>query len=61
MWAQLSNLRWGRVLAAAALVYVVTFLIIFCAIFIYAFALGFQARGAPDPAQIRQFANQAGP
>ena len=61
MMTQLSNLRWRRILLAASLVYLISFLIVFCVILAYAFMLGFRARGAPDPAQIQQFANQAGP
>jgi hypothetical protein len=61
MTSRLSGLHWVRILVAALLVLVVSFLIVFCVIFTYGFALAFQARGAPDQAQIQEFANQIAP
>jgi hypothetical protein len=61
MTLRLSAVKWLRVLATAVLIYVVSFLLIFVVILGYATFLGFQARGAPDPALITAFANQAAP
>ena len=61
MMTQLAHIRWGRLMLAALAVYGVSLIIIFGVIFVYAFALGFQARGAPDLDQIQSFANQVGP
>jgi hypothetical protein len=61
MAAQLSKVRWGHILAVTAGVYLASFVMVFAVIFGYAFVLGFQARGMPDPAQIQSFANQIAP
>jgi hypothetical protein len=43
------------------MVSLLSFIVIFCVVFVYAFGLAFQARGAPDSAQIQQFAVQVAP
>jgi hypothetical protein len=58
---QLATIRWVRVIVTAVLVSIVSFVLLFGLVTAYAAILGFQARGAPDPAQITQFANQVGP
>jgi len=61
MASRLSKIHWGRILAALLLIYLLSLLTVFCVIFAYAFGLGFQARGAPDPEQIQLFANRVAP
>lgn len=58
---QLSSIRWVRVIVTAVLVCILIFALLFVVVTVYATLLGFQARGAPDPVQISQFANQVGP
>jgi hypothetical protein len=52
----LSKIRWGRVLGAAFAVIALSFLILIVVVTIYALALAFQARGAPDQTAINHFA-----
>jgi len=61
MTAQLSQIKWGRVLLTTAGVYILSFLMIFLIVTAYATYLAFQARGAPDQAMITAFANQYAP
>ena len=58
---QLSSIRWVRVIVTAVLVCILIFALLFVVVTVYATLLGFQARAAPDPVQISQFANQVGP
>ena len=58
MGTQFSNVRWGRVLLAGALVFIANFMSVFLVVSVYAVILGFEARGAPDQALIDQFASQ---
>ncbi|MBI4671719.1 MAG: hypothetical protein HY741_08645 [Chloroflexi bacterium] len=58
---QLSNVRWLRVVLTAVLVVVLNYVLVTLLVTVYAFVLSFQARGAPDQAQITQFANQFAP
>jgi len=58
---QLSHISWGRVLLTGLVVYVSSYLIVILIITIYAFILAFQAQGAPDQAQINEFAIQVSP
>lgn len=51
-----SRIRLLRVLIASFAVIVLSFLLLFVPIIIYAFALAFQARGAPDQVAINHFA-----
>jgi len=61
MTAQLSQIKWGRVLLTTAAVYILSFLMVFLIITAYATYLAFQARGAPDQVMITAFANQYAP
>jgi len=61
MTAQLSQIKWGRVLLTTAAVYILSFLIVFLIVTAYATYLAFQARGAPDQVMITAFANQYAP
>lgn len=61
MTTQLSQIKWGRVTLTALVVYIVSFLIVFLIVTVYASYLGFQARGAPDQTLIEAFANQYAP
>ena len=61
MTAQLSQVKWGRVILTTLAVYVLSFLAVFLVVTLYAGYLGFQARGAPDQAMITAFANQYAP
>jgi len=54
--ARSSGIRLRRVLIAALAVIVVSFLLLFVPIIVYAFVLAFRARGAPDQAAINHFA-----
>ncbi|MDZ7294250.1 MAG: hypothetical protein ONB14_02360 [candidate division KSB1 bacterium] len=56
-----SQLRWGRLLVAAVLIWLVSVLLTGVVVFGYAFVLGWQARGAPDQAQIKDFADTVAP
>lgn len=59
MTTHLSQIKWGRATLTALAVYIVSFLAVILVVTIY--ALGFQARGAPDQAMINAFANQYAP
>ena len=61
MTAQLSQIKWGRVLLTTAAVYILSFLMVFLIVTAYATYLAFQARGAPDQVMITAFANQYAP
>src|SRR5262245_25979464 len=61
MTAQLSQIKWGRVILTTVVVYVLSFLTVFLIVTGYATYLAFQARGAPDQAMITAFANQYAP
>jgi hypothetical protein len=61
MAPRLSNIRWGRILVAVLVVFLLSFTLVFCVVFVYGFGLAFQARGAPDSAQIQRFADQVAP
>jgi len=54
-------MRLRRVLGAAFAVVVLSFLVLFVPIIIYAFVLAFRARGAPDQAAINHFAAAISP
>ena len=61
MAIELSSIRWVRVIVTAVVVCILSFILLFVLVTAYATLLGFQARGAPDPVQISQFADQVGP
>jgi len=61
MTNQLLQLKWGRITVNTLGVYIFSFLLMMGIIMGYATYLGFQARGAPDPDQIQQFANRYAP
>jgi hypothetical protein len=54
--ARSSGIQVRRVLIAALAVIVVSFVLLFVPIIVYAFVLAFRARGAPDQAAINHFA-----
>jgi hypothetical protein len=58
---QLASIRWVRVIVTAGVVSLISFILLFGLVTGYATVLGFQARGAPDPALISQFADQVAP
>jgi hypothetical protein len=51
-----ARTRWLRVLGAGFAVIALSFVLLFVPVFVYAFALAFRARGAPDQAAISHFA-----
>ena len=57
----LSGIRVGRVFAVGALAFSTSVVLVMLVIFGYAFALGFEARGQPDQAQIQRFAVAVAP
>ncbi|MEW6403908.1 MAG: hypothetical protein AB1649_19105, partial [Chloroflexota bacterium] len=57
---QFSNIYWKRVLLAGIGITLLTTVLIFLMIGVYAMALAVQAQGAPDNAKIEAFANQIG-
>lgn len=61
MATQLSQIKWGRVIVNALVVYILSFLTVLLIVTGYASYLAFQARGAPDQAMIDVFANQYAP
>jgi len=61
MTNQLSQVKWARVTLTALVVYILSFLAVLLIVTAYASYLGFQARGAPDQAQIQEFASQYAP
>jgi len=61
MLNQLSQIKWIRVILTALVVYILSFLLIFAVVTVYASYLAIQARGAPDVDMINAFANQYAP
>jgi hypothetical protein len=61
MLVNLAGLRWGRIVLAAVAAFLASMLGTILIVTGYAFTLGFQARGAPDPTKISAFARQVGP
>lgn len=61
MTNQLSQVKWGRVILTALVVYILSFVTVFIIVTGYASVLAFQARGAPDQIMIQAFANQYAP
>jgi hypothetical protein len=57
---QVSTIQWGRVWLASGMAAGLSFCAIAMVITAYAMVLGIQAQGAPDEAQISQFADQIG-
>ena len=58
---QLLQIKWVRVIVTALVVYIVSFLAVTLIVTIYATALAFQSRGAPDQTLISAFASQYAP
>lgn len=56
-----ADLRWRRIVTAALVAFVGSLLMTVVIVTGYAFTLGVQARGAPDPAKIEAFASRVGP
>jgi hypothetical protein len=52
---------WGRIVGAALVAFVGSMVAMMLVVTVYAFMLGFQARGAPDPTRISAFAHEVGP
>ena len=61
MPVSLAGLRWWRIMPAAAVAFLGSMLVTILIVTAYAFTLGFQARGAPDPTKISAFARHVGP
>lgn len=61
MPVSLAGLRWWRIMPAAVLAFLGSLLITVLIVTGYAFTLGVEARGAPDPTKISAFAHQVGP
>lgn len=61
MKVNLAELLWRRILSAAIAAFLGSMLITILIVTGYAFTLGVQARGAPDPTKISAFARQVGP
>ena len=61
MTTSLATFQWVRILLTSVAIIMVSFASVTAIIFVYAFALAFQARGAPDVNQITRFANQVAP
>lgn len=59
--ANLAGLRWWRIVPAAVVAFLGSMLVTILIVTGYAFRLGFQMRGAPDPTKISEFAQQVGP
>jgi hypothetical protein len=57
----LADLRWRPILAAALVAFIGSLLMTVLIVTGYAFTLGFQARGAPDPSRISAFAERVAP
>lgn len=55
------RIRWSSLAIAGVSVLALGFVLIAGVIFVYAFSLGWIARGAPDSSDIQQFANTVGP
>jgi hypothetical protein len=56
-----SRIRVGRALAVGAVAFATSVLLVMLVVFVYAFALGFQARGQPDQREIQRFAVAVAP
>jgi len=52
---------WISMIIAGIAAFIIAFIVTFLSVTGYAMILAFQARGAPDPAQINAFANQVAP
>jgi hypothetical protein len=61
MPVSLPGLHWWRIIPAAVAAFLASLAITFLIVTGYAFTLGVEARGAPDPARISAFAHQVGP
>lgn len=61
MPANLVGVRWRRVVPAAVVAILGSMLVTILIVTGYAFTLGFQARGAPEPTRISAFAGRVGP
>lgn len=61
MPANLVGVRWQRIVPAAVAAFLGSMLVTILIVTSYGIMLGFQARGAPDPTRISEFARQAGP
>ncbi|HEY6411203.1 MAG TPA: hypothetical protein VIY29_27405 [Ktedonobacteraceae bacterium] len=58
MKAELAHVHWGRVLLTGVLVAILSIVLVFLVVTVYATILAIQVRGQPDQAQITRFANQ---
>lgn len=56
-----AGLRWWRIMPAAVVAFVGSLFITFLIVTGYAFRLGVEAHGAPDPTKISAFAHEVGP
>lgn len=61
MAVSLAELRWWRIVSAAVAAFLGSMLVTTLIVTGYAFKLGVEARGAPDPARISAFANRVAP
>lgn len=59
--AEKSRVPWLSIILSGLLAFVVSMAVIAATIAVYAFALGMQAQGAPDPHSIAAFANRVIP
>ena len=57
---QLADIRLGKIVLTSLLIIIVVFVIIAAVVAVYAFILGAEARGSPDPQQIQLFARRIG-
>jgi hypothetical protein len=57
---QARGARWARCVAAGLAVFGAAFVLAAAVVFVYAFALAFEVRGAPDQARIQAFARAVG-
>ena len=61
MPVSLAGLQWRRIIPAAVVAFLGSLLVTVLIVTGYAFTLGVEARGAPDPTKISAFAHQVGP
>jgi len=61
MAERLHRVPWLSIILAAMAAFVISVIVTFLVVGGYAFSLGIQARGAPDPNRISAFANQVIP
>lgn len=61
MSANLVGMSWRQIVPAAVVAFLGSMLVTILIVTGYAFALGFQARGVPDPLRISAFARHLGP